>query len=689
MQWQPLTSRTIHVDWAQRLSVARVDPYLVWADATRFAGFGATPPERISIAFEVDTASRGLAAFGHTFTAAPVCGEAVAIGSRFGVASVRIDGLRWLLDPAAQQVIRRFEIGLPLSSAATGLRAGLLNARGEDVDLGAPDSAVAAVIDDGCPFAHAGLLTNKGGIWHTRIASLWFQEDRKAFGFSAVELDSIIRLSTRSNVIDERACYTGLRDALRKRLPAASTAADQWWQRMMAPATHGAHVLDIFAGSPNPLAARYGLGADKDEAGQARIMFVQLPRDSIEDTSGLSMNVCVLEALAYLQARVKQRRTVVNLSYGSLAGPHDGSSLLESAMDHFLEENPNFSIVLPAGNGYDYLTHASVVAGPDAQWQELPLCILPEDPTDTFIELWYDASASQLDFELIGPDGSHSGAVGCNAAWEAMRPGAKLPSAAIVHQSRPPTATDASKHAVLVALAATRASSPLRPTVAHGVWTVRVRNRGAKDVTIDAWIERDDSAFGSGRSRTQAVFLSRGVEPAPGNPHSATAPVVRRACLNSIAHGERTVVVGGSELRSKQITSYSASGPGRRGRRPGPDYVAPCEESAGVGLLAAGTRSGSMVRMNGTSVATPIAARDLLNRTSRLIGRPEAAADIDTKALLPPDASSSGHTMPDPALRRGAGLLKPFTNAPASVSVPAQHRRARRNRRAPDPSSSG
>ena len=685
MQWQPLTSRTIRVDWAQRLCVARVDPYLVWADATRFAGFGATPPERIAIAFEVNTASRGLAAFGRTFAASPVHGEAVAIGSRFGVASVHIDGLSRLLDPVAQQVIRRFEIGLPLSSAATGLRAGLLNTRGKDLELGAPDSVVAAVIDDGCPFAHAGLLTDKGGSWHTRIASLWFQEDRKAFGFSATALDSIIRQSTRSNVVDERACYTRLRDALRTRLPAASTAADLWWQRMMAPATHGAHVLDIFAGSPNPLAARYGLGAANDEAGQARIMFVQLPRDSIEDTSGLSMNVCVLEALAYLQARVNQRRTVVNLSFGSLAGPHDGSSLLESAMDHFLEANPNFSIVLPAGNGYDYLTHASVVASADAQWQELPLRILPEDPTDTFIELWYDASAGQLDFELIGPDGSHSGAVSCDAAWEAMRPGAQLPSAAIVHQSRPPTAADASKHAVLIALAATRANSPLRPTVAHGVWTVRVRNRGAKDAMIDAWIERDDSAFGSGRSRTQAVFLSHGFGLAPGNPHSATAPIARRACLNSIAHGERTVVVGGSELRSEQVASYSASGPGRRGRWPGPDYVAPCEESAGVGLLAAGTRSGSMVRMNGTSVAAPIAARDLLNRA--VAGRPDA--NIDPDALLPPGANSSGHKMPDPTLRRGAGLLRPLTNAPAHSSAPAPAPRARHRRRAPGPSSAG
>ena len=41
----------------------------------------------------------------------------------------------------------------------------------------------------------------------------------------------------------------------------------------------------------------------------------------------------------------------VNISYGTFAGPHDGSSLLESALDELLAMGrKNFAIVLAAGN---------------------------------------------------------------------------------------------------------------------------------------------------------------------------------------------------------------------------------------------------------------------------------------------------------------------------------------------------
>lgn len=680
MEWGPLQSRAIKVDWARSLSNARIDPYLMWADATRFAGFAENVPDRIAIAFEVDPKAEGLAALGKPFTSPLVDGEAVEIGSRFGVASVRTLGLSWLLDPAVQRLIPRFEIGMPLGGAARGLRSGLLRSELDQFDLGGADAPVAAVIDDGCPFAHMAFRTRKGKRWRTRIAALWFQEDRTQFGFSGSELDNYINRSAQLGVVDERACYSSLRDDLRHRLPTPSLA-DGWWHRMMGPATHGAHVLDIFAGSPNPLAKRYRIGSVGDRAEQARIVFVQLPRSSIDDTSGLSMNVCVLEALVYLAARVKGRQTVVNLSYGSLAGPHDGSSLLESAMDHFLDKHRNFAIVLPAGNGYDYLTHASVVAAPDACWHNMPLHILPDDPTDTFIELWYELQPATgaraiLDFELIAPDGSCSGPVACDTAIEAHSPGADLPTAAVVHQSRPPTAAGSSKYSVLVALSASRPTLRERPAAAHGVWTVRVRNRGGLAVTVNAWIERDDSAFGSGRSRTQAVFLSQGMGAAPGDPHSATSPIDRRACLNSIAHGARPVVVGGSVLRPRQMASYSASGPGRRGSLPGPNYVAPCEETPGIGLLAAGTRSGSLVHMNGTSTAAPIAARDLLNRSAR----DRAPPNVDPDALMPPSSEKAGHPMPDPRLRRGLGLLLPFTSAEANGKSPTRAIRPRRAR---------
>lgn len=681
MAWSPLKSRKMALrDWRIVLERSRVDPYLAWADASAFAGFAPLRVNNVSIAFEF---KRGDGDEDMVEQFRGQGGMAVAVSKRFGVASLPIIALPWLLKPKVQKFFPRFELGMPLAGASASYTTGISGrpapatsgALPQPLDLGAADAPVVAVIDDGCPFAHTSLRRlGADGKWHTRIKSLWFQEDRRDYGFDAPTLDRWLNAAGNGGV-DEAACYRSMRDEFRRRLVASRHGdprlADRWWQRILAPAAHGAHVLDVFAGAPNPLARRYGLGQPDDVASKAPILFVQLPRGAIDDTTGLSMNVCVLEALAYIAARVDRHPTVINLSFGSLAGPHNGSSMLESAMDDFLEDKPHIKIVLPAGNGYDYLTHASVTVGPDAGWREMPLRIFPDDPTDTFIELWYGPCPAMeglsaqrpatgpvlLDVELVAPDGTCSGPVGCNDAKEASVGNSTLPSAAIVHQSRPPTSPASSKCAALIALAATQGAGPERGPAPHGVWTLRVRNRGSAAIKVDAWIERDDSAFGSGRSRSQAVFLSRGELPAPGAPHAATTPIDRRACLNSIAHGSRTTVVGGSVIEPREhVAHYSASGPGRLGAWPGPEYVAPCEESPGVGLQAAGTRSGSLVHMNGTSVAAPIVARLLLN--SPAPWPPDSALVTDSDSLRPPD-HPDGHLMPDPVLRRGRGLVRP------------------------------
>ena len=678
--WQPLRSRKMKLRaWNAVLARSRVDPYLVWADACAFAGFASPRFDRVSIAFEFkdgDGAAKVVDQFRRP-------GDfALAIGKHFGVASVPIELLKWLLKPDVQQFFPRFELGMPLAGdpgtyvkGVTGNLRLATSGTATAPDLGAGSGPVAAVIDDGCPFAHASFRTRgDDGKWHTRIEHLWFQEDRIKYGFDAHTLDRWLNASG-NGVVDEAACNRLMRDEFHRRLVASLNGdprlADRWWQRMLAPATHGAHVLDVFAGAPNPLAERYGLGVADDTASKAPILFVQLPRGAIDDTTGLSMNVCVLEALAYIAGRVKSRPTVINLSFGSLAGPHNGSSLLESAIDDFLEQHSNVRLVLPAGNGYDYLTHASVEVAPDMRWQALPFRIFPDDPTDTFVELWYDPKPDPaaigsrrrqavpnalIEVELVAPDGTCSGAVGCNDAREAIIGKSKLPSAAIVHQSRPPTATSSPKHAVLIALAATRGAGRDRAPAPHGVWTLKVRNHGGMALAVDAWIERDDSAFGSGRSRSQAVFLSRGVTPARGHPHAATEPISRRACLNSIAHGRYPKVVGGSVIKPEVLASYSASGPGRLGDWPGPEYIAPCEETPGIGLQAAGTRSGSLVHMNGTSVAAPVVARMLLNNSDQ--PRWDSPLDTDGTSLVPPD-HPAGHPLPDSVLRRGRRLVRP------------------------------
>lgn len=696
MDWRPLISRKFDLDWP-RFADRTLDPYVVWADASAFTQFeraflrvAANPkgtPEPaaddpiVSVAFEVKLPLPRRGSKPYEELKKLVWPPLARVGARFATSALPVSKLPLFFDAFSQRYFPRVEFSLPLpvppnrQAFQTALMPPEERTAGAS---GATRSKVfAAVIDDGCAFANAAFLAPSDGT--TRISRLWFQEDRSvdgggsSVGFTARDLDRFLINAKRKGRLDEAAAYAGLERALRRR--GANRLADDWRDQMRAGAAHGTHVLDTMAGNKNPLAG-YRLdgqayGQEADRSSGAPIIFVQLPRSAIADTSGSSMTSSIFEALAFIGSAIgKSGGAIVNLSYGALAGPHDGTTLLEEAIDHLLDTDHKrfLSVVLPAGNGYDSRTHARVIATRDARWHEMSLHTLPDDPTDTFVELWYavrnesgDAIAGiALDVEVMAPDGTTSGPLALDQFFE-WGPEQGPPMAALMHL-RKPIAGGGRKHMVLLALAPTssvlslgRSASPPRRSP-HGVWRLRVRNRGGASVPVDAWIERDDSAFGSGRSRSQATFLSEGHASAPGDPHAATNPISRDACLNSFAHGRCTLVVGGCAMRPVEMAQYSASGPGKRGHCDGPDIVAPCEDTPGSAILAAGTRSAQPAYMNGTSVSAAAFSRQLINASQVRSCLPEPDATI----LLPRDKHPDDIAYPEPALRRGRGLLKPM-----------------------------
>lgn len=681
MPWSALTSV-----WA-RTPDACWDPYLAWADARGFIGLeaalarcgqgsacAAPALRRVPVAFELvpplPPASQGSAAYKQLRK--EIWPPLAQVGTRFASSDVPIELLPLFLDPFVQQHLPRVELCLPVrTSAHPSDRKAFAAALKNPAPLPSASTGpqvFAAVIDDGCAFANAAFVRPgaSGKAPLPRIERLWFQEDRHVgvkpagIGFNKRDLAQALAAGWRAPRLDEAACYAALEAMLRARAGAA--AANDWKACMRGSAAHGTHVLDVMAGNPNPLALRYRYGSKADVASSARMIFVQLPRAAVADTSGSSMTTNVFEALAYIGGVIGARGSVVvNLSYGALAGPHDGSTLLEEAIDHLHDSDERFrAIVLPAGNGYELRAHARVPARNDGRWHEMPLQLLPADPTDTFVELWYAPQGTEgrgdavIDVELVAPDGSLSGPVALGECKVLRDCAGALPKAAVLHVKRP--IAGGGKPMVLVAFAPSVTGDATLPTTRHGVWTIRVRNRGGQEIPVDAWIERDDSAFGSGRSRSQAAFLSEGVGIAPGHPHAASSPIERKATLNSFAHGARSLVAAGCSLRPVRLARYSASGPGRRGGWAGADLTAPCEHTPGTALLAAGTRSAQPAYMNGTSVAAAALSRQCINATA--IGELPAP---DPKPLDPPPGDHPGGiALPDPALRRGRGLLKPL-----------------------------
>jgi hypothetical protein len=509
MKWSELQSRVLGISWPTK-SASAIDPYLVWADATKLAGvesaiLRAKPDDGESGAGFVPIALELAAGKTFAMLKAAVADEwegapwwPIIIGTRFATVQVPIHRLARFYEMPLQALVARIELGLPTKAPERGdaYVQQLLGEEAIDIASLPRKTTYAAVIDDGCAFANSSFVSrHASGLAMSRIHRLWFQEDKhpidpkgKHLGYAKSHLDAVLLYAHAAGAREEDAAYDALAHNLRWR--GLADVASDWRRQMRLPAAHGTHVLDVMAGSPNPLAhRRYAYGQPKDAASTAPIIFVQLPRAAVADTSGGSMNCHVMEALAYVASTVRPpHEVVVNLSYGALAGPHDGSTLLEEAIDDFLVHNPRVrTLTLPAGNGYDSRTHARLMATPDARWQEMLLQVLPDDPTDTFVEVWYeplDPSASGIaviDVEIVSPAGHKSGPVpvGKFVEWYDKGP---YPTAALIHVARP-TGGAGRKHMALLALAPTRPPDPARGSTLHGVWTVRIRNRGGGSTT--------------------------------------------------------------------------------------------------------------------------------------------------------------------------------------------------------------
>lgn len=145
-------------------------------------------------------------------------------------------------------------------------------------------------------------------------------------------------------------------------------------------------------------------------------------------------------------------------------------------------------------------------------------------------------------------------------------------------------------------------------TVEAGIWEIEIELHGPSDqgqhppdpptVVIDARIERDDPGRGPGAGTSR--FLDQDFSDADDT-------------LSSLATGRHTIVAGGFRRSDGREVAYSAVGP-QRSRHEGLMVLAACEEDeVHPNIRATAVRSGETFRMNGTSVAAPVLARQLFN----------------------------------------------------------------------------
>lgn len=637
--WSPLPAGEFTgIDWSAPGAIDGQDPYLAWAEADKFAGYrvkpNGKPPKWLPIVIELApdaSVPRLVEASNIKWLQIPrVYLNQPAL--RFCTAHVKprfFEKLR--SDAALRRLIQRFELGLPVGHHTRPIH-----------DPCTPDSSpvnapnrlggkVLGLIDGGLAFANQVFLDPKGG---TRVKHFWRQDDTQdgdwpgnephhrapldparagprphdmGYGheLSGAAINAAMAAHTHHGRLDEDALYQHL----------------QLWA-LRIPVNHGTHVMSLACGKGNLLQPV------DDAASRCDLIAVQFDVANVRDTSGGAMNVSVLDALMYILARcTPEAQLVVNISWGTLAGPHDGSSILEAAMDQLIELcEGRLQVTVPAGNAYQSRTHANDTLAPGAS---LPLHwrVQPDDRTQSFLEVWIPCGAQGVSISVTPPGHAHP--------LPPLRPGESgvwldaqgLPVCGLIYPNQSALGTGST--CALLALAPTFSRSAKAATAPFGSWNVTLTNTGPQPVVVDAWIERDDVALGQNTGARQSYFEDAQYDTS-GNLNSFVdhannpTPIRRSGTFNSLSTGKNTVSVGGIRRHASPGSHFALYSPRKpdpdagRPQRPGvkkvPDTLAVSDDNPALwGVLGAGSLSGSVVRLAGTSSAAPLQARRLIN----------------------------------------------------------------------------
>ena len=704
MNWDSLDTKKL---WPlQQCETAGLDLYVLWAAATNFRNYVvnrqfAGPPgeSRVPVLLRARNPA-GVREFANQpwvqVPLAYTCG-AVEAGlnseTRHFTALVRLKDLGLI---SGVTCIESWELGLPVKAPLESDPASAQETPVLSVEVAVPGSPprdgyagraikiegpTVAVIDYGCAFLNQAFRDKKG---RPRLHSLWDQNEAplaartdawKApdmFGYGRV-LDAgavrqlVVGLHSED---DESDAYRSIRYLHEMGDP----------KRPIKREVHGTHVLDVAAGSIDPW--RRELGAFQDAASQANLLFVQLPVETIVDSSGGSLAVHVLDAVRDILLRTDPALPlVVVLSQGTHAGPHDGSTLIETALDELLERRANLQIVIGAGNGRRTQTndaigcHAQATLGP-GETALFQVHIPPGDRTDTFVEIWCPAAHERLAVRVKPPEPLPASPLAKPGAAERLMDRQECVGA-VLRGSGPHN--DQSLFALtLVALAP--ALGPPGVVVPAGLWGIEVKNEDAyESLTVHTWVERDDPL------RDEANDWPRLI----GDLCSETST------LNSLATGRLTTIAGAMQRNNQAESPYSGRGPGlgTSATLVKPDLMVVADESAALpGVRAAAVRSGTQLRMGGTSVAAPTLARRLLEVMVKAGSEGEGNKGGSVPPLTPRERvlrTDDDFVRPPRPEESGPVALGPTTLPAAPYAAPPAYAPPRRSRRSPGPSSPG
>ena len=491
----------------------------------------------------------------------------------------------------------------------------------------APETVVVGVIDDSIAFVQERFRNVLG---RSRVEFAWAQDAvppadgaRVDYGrdYDKREIDALLAQATAAGILNEDLFYrlAGLLDFDR---PGQGFLAKR--------AAHGTHVMDLACGeSPESV-------PEKDD--KRPIICVQLPALASEDTSGASLEPYICHAIDYILDRADRIAAargcgrlpvVINFSYGFIAGPHNGTSVIEAAIDAKIRERralgQEVRVVLPAGNSNLSRCHALVGFERRRAIQELHWQMMPDDRTSSFMEIWLperspDQKGSRLAVTVTPPGGPESPPLEERSGdGIALKLGGDI-VCKLTYRAEP---DPAGRGRFFIAALPTAFPKPTTALAPPGPWVVKLKNLAlGKEETVRAWIQRDDALYGTGRRGRQSYFDERCYKQFNQWGWVIADDALQRPCivkraglLNAIATGTEPLVIGGFRRKETTLADYSASGTQKPDPTLSPPYrnldAAAVSDDSVVfrGVLAAGSRSGAVIAASGTSVAAPQVSR--------------------------------------------------------------------------------
>lgn len=531
------------------------------------------------------------------------------------------------------------------------------------------------IIDDGIAFLHER--------FGDRVDRVWLQD-----GEHQQEEDDN---ASYHEVAFGKVLDTGKLDELRKKL-GSGASEDQIYAeensivtsstQAQHPSTafrlaHGTHVLDLASGA-----------SPDHQEGQPRICAVQLPPSVTADTSGRQLAHYVLHGLTEIIGWANSHKNgplplVINFSYGYSAGPKDGSSFLEREIDRLVtDRHKNMAptmFVLPAGNNYEARTTARIeLAGESGK--TIDWIILPDDATDNFLEIWVDPASEPstapkqykpLKIKVTAPNGvSYDRLTLHDNQMAALKMDQGAVAGVYFDSIEFPEGSGNYRYRYFLAVNRTKDFDDSIALAPAGRWRIELSKADdGTDCDAHLYIQRDDTPAGYRKTGRQSYFDHEAAYQNHENTGdyrklAPNCPIKGEGSLSAIGNGSCSIVVGGVENSTGYPPAkYSASGPTKK--KSGPFMSAISDEtSVHRGILAAGTRSGSYVAMNGTSVSAPQVARWISEQMSqKKITKGMSYEDI-RKLLLDTSlvtASQNGNAVElgeiDP--RRGKAILTP------------------------------